>query len=78
MQIREKLTDTEFILELTTENSGIIINSTTKAITLYITAEETAALTFNTAVYSLEMISSGGQVTPFVGGSLTLVKEVTR
>lgn len=78
MQIREKITDTAVILELTTENSGIIINNTTKSITINISAIATAALTFNTAVYSLEMVSSGGQVTPFIGGSLTLVKEVTR
>lgn len=78
MQIRAKLDSPDTILELTTENSGIIINNTTKTVTLNISAAVTADLTFSTAVYSLEMVSSGGQVTPFVGGNLTLVKEVTR
>lgn len=78
MQIRSKVDSPDIILSLTTENSGIIIDNIKKTITINISATATAALTFNTAVYSLEMISSGGQVTPFVGGNLTLVKEVTR
>jgi hypothetical protein len=78
MQIRSKLDSPDIILSLTTENSGIVIDNIKKTITLNISAVDTAALTFNTAVYGLEMISSGGQVTPFVVGNLTLVKEVTR
>jgi len=78
MQIRAKIDDTAVIKELTTGNGAIAINNTTKTITLTIPAEETAAFTFSTAVYSLEMVSSGGQVTPFCNGTITLVKEVTR
>ena len=78
MQIRSKVDSPDIILSLTTENLGIVIDNIKKTITINISATATAALTFNTAVYSLEMISSGGQVTPFVGGNLTLVKEVTR
>lgn len=78
MQIRDKLDSDTFIIELTTENSGIAINNTDKTITLNITATNTALFTFNTAVYSLELVSSGGIVTPFANGTLTLVKEVTR
>lgn len=78
MQIRAKLDDTIVIEELTTVDGDIVINNTLKTITLNMTAEITAAFTFKTAVYSLEMVSSGGQVTPFAVGTLTLVKEVTR
>ena len=78
MQIREKITDVTPILELTTENNGIVINNTAKTITVTISATITAAFTFNSAVYSLELVSGGGQVTPFVSGNLALVKEVTR
>ena len=78
MQIRAKIDSTDTILELTTENSGIVLNNTLKSITINIPASTTAGLIFNSAVYSLEMVSSGGQVTPFIGGTLTLVKEVTR
>jgi len=78
MQIRSKIDDATVIQELTTSNGAIVINNTNKTITLNITAEVTAAYTFSTAVYSLEMVSSGGQVTPFCNGTITLVKEVTR
>lgn len=78
MQVRTKLEDTIVVHELTSENSGITLDNVTKTITLNISATTTALFTFSTAVYSLELISSGGVVTPFCNGSLTLVKEVTR
>lgn len=78
MQIRGKLADTEIIKELTTQNGGIVIDNTVKTISIVISATDTAAFTFNTAVYSLEMISSGGEVSQMLTGTLTLVKEVTR
>lgn len=78
MQIRAKLEDTAVIQELTTENGMLTIDSINKTITLNIPPELTAAYTFNTAVYSLEMVSIGGQVNPFANGTITLVKEVTR
>jgi hypothetical protein len=77
MQIREKIDSAEVIKELTTENGGISINTTDSTITLNISATDTAIFSFNTAAYSLEMVS-GGVVTPFANGNLTLVKEVTR
>lgn len=77
MQIRGKLEDTTVVKELTTENGGIVIDNTSKTITLNISATDTAAFSFQTAVYSLELVN-GAVVTPFAGGSLTLVKEVTR
>lgn len=77
MQIRSKLEDTTVIKELTTENGGIVIDNTTKTITLTISATDTSAFTFASAVYSIELVN-GTVVTPFAGGSMTLVKEVTR
>lgn len=78
MQIRPKLEDTAIIIELTTENGGITINSINRTVNLNIPAEVTSAFIFNSAVYNLEMISSGGQVTSIIGGTLSLIKEVTR
>lgn len=77
MQIRSKINDIVFIDELTTENGKIIINDSTKTITLLLSAATTAAYTFKSAVYSLELIS-GSVVTPFIYGSITLENEVTR
>jgi hypothetical protein len=78
MQVRSKIDSTTVIVELTTENGYIVIDNTTKTITLNIPATVTAAFTFATAVYSLEILSGGGKVTPFCEGTITLVKEVTR
>lgn len=77
MQIRAKLEDSAVIKELTTENSGIIINNTFKTIQLYISAADTALFTFQSAVYSLELVKDI-TVIPFATGNLSLIKEVTR
>lgn len=77
MQIRKKLKDTETILTLTTENGGIVFDNNSKTITITMTATQTAALTFNSAVYDLEFVS-GSTVTRFAEGSLLLQQEVTR
>ncbi len=78
MQIREKLDSATTIVDLTTENSGIILDNTAKTITVQMSAVQTAALTFKSGVYSLELVSSGGQVTAICAGNISLVKEVTR
>jgi len=78
MQIRSKLTSDAVILELTTANGGVVIDNTAKTVTILMSAAQTAALNFSTAVYSLELVLSGTEVVPFCGGTLTLVPEVTR
>jgi hypothetical protein len=77
MQIREKLGSTTMIDELTTENGKIVVNDTDKTITIVLSATVTAAYTFKTAVYSMELIE-GSVVTPFITGNLTLDSEITR
>lgn len=77
MQVRKKLKDTEVILSLTTENGGIVFDNNSKTITITMTAQQTAALTFNSAVYDLEFINSG-TVTRFAEGTFSLQQEVTR
>lgn len=77
MQIRQKLGDENVLLSLTTENGGIAIDNTAKTITLTMTAEQTAFLTFNAAVYDLELIQEN-IVTRFAQGNLVLSREVTR
>lgn len=77
MQIRQKVDSPDIILNLTTENGGIEIDNVLKTIAIQITAQQTQALTFQVAVYSLELVK-GTEVVPFSSGTLTLVKEVTR
>jgi hypothetical protein len=78
MQIRETIDSTTPIIELTTANSGIIIDTSASTIMIRITATQTRAFTFATAVYSLELTDGSGTVTSFLTGNLTLVPEVTR
>lgn len=77
MQIREKATSTTTLDELTTENGKIIINDSLKTITILVSAAATAAYTFTNAVYSMELIN-GTTVTPFIYGTISLEKEITR
>lgn len=77
MQVRAKTSSTDVLLECTTENSMIKINDSSKTITLNIPAATTTALTFRSAVYSMELVS-GITVIPFIYGSITLDTEITR
>lgn len=77
MQIRAKLDSTAIIYEMTTELNNIVLDNVDKTIDLIIPADITAAFTFNTAVYSLELVSLT-EVISFATGNLTLIKEVTR
>jgi hypothetical protein len=79
MQIKGKIVDTVSILSLTSSPAaGIVLDNTDKTITITISADQTALLTFKTAVYSLEMVSLDGVVTEIMGGKITLEPEVTR
>jgi hypothetical protein len=77
MQIREKLTSTTTLDSLTTENGKIFLDNTKKTISIILSATTTAAYTFKTGVYSLEL-EKDGIVVPLVYGSVSLDQEVTR
>ena len=64
---------------LTTEFGGIAIDAAAKLITLNISAVDTAAMTFTTGVYDLEMVSGAtpAVVTALLFGCVTVTKEVT-
>lgn len=78
MHVRQSLTAETTLIELTTENDRIAIDASNKTITLTIAADDTAELGFTSGKYSLELVSSTGEVTQILFGSVTLVKEVTR
>lgn len=78
MQIRTSASSDEIIHELTTENGGISIDAASGLIGLYISAEDTAAFCFKTAVYDLELINSSHEVVRLLEGQVTLSLEVTR
>lgn len=76
MQIRS--TDkSELYIELSTSNNRITLDPN-GSIRLNISANDTAALNFNSAVYSLEIQDTSGVVSLFVTGSISLIKEITK
>lgn len=77
MKIKRTLTSAAAYIELTTVNGRIVLDDSAKTITLLVSAVDTAALDFTTAVYDLELVSGSGVVTRLVEGEVTLHKEVT-
>jgi hypothetical protein len=78
MQVRAKRTNPEVLLELTTENGGIVLGGADGSVTLQASAVDTAAFTWTRGVYDVELISAGGIVTRFIRGSVSVSPEVTR
>ncbi len=81
MQIRAESDSAASLFELTTENGRILLNSpTTGDITLKVSATDTAAITFNTGVYDLELVHTDGVqiVDNILYGYVSVRKNVTR
>ena len=81
MQVRRLREDTNYMIEITTENGGIDVEPLGEQgrIDLTMTAVQTAALDSD-GVYDLEIIDTGatGTVSKVIKGTFTLVPEVTR
>jgi len=77
-QIRESSDSDDVLLELTDDNGRILIDNTTKKITLLLDAETTAAIEWDAAFYALEGISASGEITPIAYGAVRVIKDVVR
>ncbi len=78
MQIRKTADSTDYLLSLTTENSGIALGGIAGTITITITAAQSANLPIGTARYDLELISGSGVVVKLLKGDVTVNREITR
>jgi len=76
MQVRSGSPAASPVLELTS-GSGITLGSAGE-ISITVPAATTAALDPEIYIYSLELTSSGGEVTTLIAGQLTVTQEVTR
>lgn len=74
MQIRDR-NNSELLLELTTENTGIAITIATGTVTITITSTDTADL--QNGVYDLFLINEGKKY-PYLSGNVTVIPSVTR
>lgn len=78
MQIRGTIDDSSYIYQALS-GGDITVGTTDGKITLSIPAATTAAWTFASGVYDIELVSPGGKVIPLVGVSrVTVTPEVTR
>jgi hypothetical protein len=79
MHVRAKVTTATTLLELTEANGrALLTDAAGGEITLLVGAADTAALTFDSAVYDLEIEYAGGTVDRVLYGAVKLSKEVTR
>lgn len=78
MQVREKITSEEVLVELTTENGMITLGGQDGTIDIEIPDEVTETFTWKKGVYDLELESPAGKVTRLVKGKVTVDPEVTR
>jgi hypothetical protein len=78
LQVRDSAGATTVLLELTTENVGIVLGGTAGTIELMQTDEQTAALTFLKGVYDLLLLAADGTALRLIEGSVTVVPGVTR
>lgn len=80
MQVRSSVESLKIILELNTENGGIILGGVAGTVTLVIPASLTKALTAtaHNAVYDLEIVFPNGTIRRLLAGTVTISPEVTR
>jgi len=78
MQVRQSVTSSVVLLELTTTAGTITITPLTGTIVLSFPAATTAAITWRHGKYDLEMVASNGVVTRLIEGQIDISPEVTR
>ena len=80
MQIRDDAYSSTVLVDMTTANGRITIDGPAGTVTLILADDLTAALSFRgTAAYDLELVQASPRwVVPLIGGSVTLMPEVTR
>ena len=78
MQVRRDVDAAEPMIELTTENDGIVLGGEAGTVTLFISSDDTSEIT-HSGVYDIE-IQEGpdGQVRRVLKGKFILDPEVTR
>lgn len=78
MQARERVSSATVLLELTTENGGILLGGTAGTITFFMDDVATAALSWSAGVYDLEIVLANGDVRRLLAGAVVVLPEVTR
>lgn len=78
MQARSDVKSSTTLLDLTTANGGITLGGAAGTVTIRLTAAQTEAITWLSAVYDLEVVMADSSVRRLMYGSITVSPEVTR
>lgn len=78
MQVRQSYSSGEILLNATTENGRLQVSGAEGKVTLSLTADVTAAITWRRGRYDLELVAPDGAVTRLLEGQITVSKEITR
>jgi len=78
MQIRATKDAATALVDLTTENGGIVLGGVAGTIQIVIASDVTEAFTWTKGVYDLELISPSGYPSRLLEGSVKIRTEVTR
>ena len=80
MQVRPEIESSDVLLELTTENGGIVLGGTTGTVDLWVGATETTDFTWESGVWSLVIQYAAGPdyVDRLIEGSISVSPEGTR
>ena len=77
LQVRATVDAVAVLLELSTENGGIVLGGKSGRIDLYISGAATTALNWTTGVYDLILIPPNGRPRRLVEGTMTVTPGVT-
>lgn len=78
MQARTRIDSPAPLIELTTANGGVVLGGAAGTVTLFLSATQTAAITWTGGVYDLEVTFPSGDVRRLFYGSVAVSPEVTR
>lgn len=76
MQVRDKVGG-NVLLDINSDDGGITIDAARGRVVIGLTAAVTAALTWRTGVYDLEVETADAVVTPLLYGGVTVSPEIT-
>ena len=77
MQIKDRIGGTVLASLTSLPGGGIVLNDAGKVIEITITAEQSEAFAWTSAVYDLELVSAAGKVTALLEGAVSVSGEVT-
>jgi hypothetical protein len=77
MQVRQAVTSTSTIVEMSTVNGRIVAGTIDGKFTITLSAADSAALPPGNYIYDLDVTSPGGTVTTLLTGGFAVVAQVT-